>query len=372
MAFPQPRNHLYEVSLAIGNVTTPQLDLSLPIWTPGSYLAREYAHHVQDSTPTTGRSVTLPGGLVDKATWRIETGAGDDNQKTVRVNYRVYAIDWQRKPPPGRDSRLFQRRFAVHVRSGRDGPPASGQIHREGWRVTTPLALQPDPDGYYTAADYDRLIDSPTEIGAHKLLEFAVRGKPHRVAIWGQYEFDDNRLMNDLAKIVEEGAKMFGSLPRSLHLHHSITARHRRRHGASELQRQHDAARSLQIRARLQRLSGPGVARILPSLERQANPPFCAGPFDYQRENYTRGLWVSEERHLLLRRPVAAPRRTDRRERVPGRAWPTRSRLTNRRLEGSNNRPVGQLRRLDQALPARRKFRSTRRCPITRRASCSD
>src|SRR5919106_6034010 len=48
LAFPQPHTHLYEVSLAIGNVTTPQLDLSLPIWTPGSYLAREYARHVQD------------------------------------------------------------------------------------------------------------------------------------------------------------------------------------------------------------------------------------------------------------------------------------------------------------------------------------
>src|SRR5262249_31208483 len=45
LAFPQPHTHLYEVSLTIGNVATSRLDLSLPIWTPGSYLAREYARH---------------------------------------------------------------------------------------------------------------------------------------------------------------------------------------------------------------------------------------------------------------------------------------------------------------------------------------
>src|SRR5262245_14077100 len=60
LAFSQPHTHLYEVSLTIGNVATPQLDLSLPIWTPGSYLAREYARHVQDFSAGDGVERSLP------------------------------------------------------------------------------------------------------------------------------------------------------------------------------------------------------------------------------------------------------------------------------------------------------------------------
>src|SRR5262250_1771074 len=70
LAFPQPHTHLYEVSLTIGNVTTRSLDLSLPIWTPGSYLAREYARHVQDFNADDRSERPLPWRKIDKATWR--------------------------------------------------------------------------------------------------------------------------------------------------------------------------------------------------------------------------------------------------------------------------------------------------------------
>src|SRR5262245_3335714 len=92
LAFPQPHTHLFEVSLTIGNVTTPQLDLSLPIWTPGSYLAREYARHVQDFNAGDGSERPLPWRKIDKATWRIETAASGDSQKTVTGRHRSRAI----------------------------------------------------------------------------------------------------------------------------------------------------------------------------------------------------------------------------------------------------------------------------------------
>ena len=40
LSFPQPHTHLYEVTFTIGNVSTAQLDISLPTWTPGSRPAR--------------------------------------------------------------------------------------------------------------------------------------------------------------------------------------------------------------------------------------------------------------------------------------------------------------------------------------------
>jgi predicted metalloprotease with PDZ domain len=297
LAFPQPHTHLYEVSLTIGNVTTPQLDLSLPIWTPGSYLAREYARHVQDFNADDGSERPLPWRKIDKATWRIETAASADSQKTVRVSYRVYAneLATQTSHLDATHAYFNGASLFMYVPGAVNRPHRIKFITPEGWRVTTPLALKPDADGYYIAADYDRLVDSPTEIGAHKLLEFAVRGKPHRVAIWGQYEFDDNRLMNDLAKIVEEGAKIFGGLPYdhytfivhvqpgigggTEHLNSNVSMT---RPEAFKSERGYKGFLGLESHEYFHHWN---VKRIR---------PLALGPFDYQRENYTSGLWVSE------------------------------------------------------------------------------
>ncbi len=43
-----PETHLFEVTLQVAGWRSPRLDLKIPVWTPGSYLVREYARHVQD------------------------------------------------------------------------------------------------------------------------------------------------------------------------------------------------------------------------------------------------------------------------------------------------------------------------------------
>lgn len=310
LAMPQSHTHLYEVTFTIGNVTTPQLDLSLPIWTPGSYLAREYARHVQDFKAGEESAVALPWQKIDKATWRIVTGASGDKPKTIRAGYRVYAneLATQTSHLDATHAYFNGASLFMYVPSAKDRPHRIRFITPENWRVTTPLALQPDADGYYTAADYDRLIDSPAEIGTHKLLEFTVRGKLHRVAIWGQYEGDDDRLKNDLAKIVEEGAKIFGGLPYDhylfiIHVQPGIGG------GTEHLNSNVSMTRPEAFKnARdYKRFLGLESHEYFHHWNVKRIRPVALGPFDYQRENYTRGLWVSEGitsyyGDLLLRR----------------------------------------------------------------------
>jgi predicted metalloprotease with PDZ domain len=300
LAFSQPHTHLYEVTLTVANVATPQLDLSLPVWTPGSYLVREYARNVQDFKAGDESRGNLPWRKVDKATWRVEAGAGADRPKTIRVSYRVYAneLATQTSHLDATHAYFNGASLFMYVPSAKDRPHRIKFVTgpgTENWRVTTPLALQPDSDGYYTAANYDRLIDSPTEIGTHKLLEFTVRGKPHRVTIWGQYEFDDNRLKEDLAKIVEEGAKIFGGLPYehytfivgvqpgigggTEHLNANVSLT---RPDAFKSERGYRGFLGLESHEYFHHWN---VKRIR---------PLALGPFDYERENYTPGLWVSE------------------------------------------------------------------------------
>ncbi|HVG19866.1 MAG TPA: hypothetical protein VNI02_12520, partial [Blastocatellia bacterium] len=91
LSFPQPHTHLYEVAFAIGNVTTPQIDLVMPTWTPGSYLQREFARNVQEFAARDGSGRPLRWEKADKATWRVETGGANGAPRAINVSYRVYA-----------------------------------------------------------------------------------------------------------------------------------------------------------------------------------------------------------------------------------------------------------------------------------------
>lgn len=296
LSFPQPHTHLYEVTLTINNVATSQLDLSLPTWTPGSYLQREYARHVQDFS-VSDDSGQLRWQKVDKATWRVEAAAANDKPKTIRAKYRVYANELftQTSHLDATHAYFNGATLFMYVLSAKDQPHRLKIVAPDGWRVTSPLALAPEADGYFTAPSYDVLIDSPTEVGTHKLLEFAVRGKTHRVAIWGEFEFDENKLKDDLSKIVEEGAKLFGGLPYDqyvflVHVQPGIGGGTEHLN-ANVSQTRPDAFKSLRSYKGFLGLESHeyfhcwNVKRIR---------PLALGPFDYQHENYTRALWVSE------------------------------------------------------------------------------
>ena len=49
VSMSKPWTHLLEVEMRLKSAAMPEKsDVMLPVWTPGSYLVREYARHVQD------------------------------------------------------------------------------------------------------------------------------------------------------------------------------------------------------------------------------------------------------------------------------------------------------------------------------------
>src|SRR2546430_17699096 len=80
--------HLYNVEARFpigGNF----VHLRLPVWTPGSYLIREYQRHLQDLSCDDGAGLELAVEKIDKATWRVDARKASE----VRVRYRVYAYE---------------------------------------------------------------------------------------------------------------------------------------------------------------------------------------------------------------------------------------------------------------------------------------
>ena len=88
VAMSQPASHLFEVTLKISDWRSPTLDLKMPVWTPGSYLVREYARHLQDFSARSGGG-ELTSRKLSKNHWQIAT----NNSTEIKVSYRIYAND---------------------------------------------------------------------------------------------------------------------------------------------------------------------------------------------------------------------------------------------------------------------------------------
>ena len=79
--FPEAHTHYAEVEAIFPTGGQTSLELLLPVWTPGSYLIREYARHVEAV-----QSNGTPLAKTRKNRWRVETGGVAE----VGVRWRVY------------------------------------------------------------------------------------------------------------------------------------------------------------------------------------------------------------------------------------------------------------------------------------------
>ncbi|MEL6494592.1 MAG: M61 family metallopeptidase [Cyanobacteria bacterium J06623_7] len=293
VAMPQPAAHLFEVTLQVNNWRSPTLDLKMPVWTPGSYLVREYAKHLQDFTVRSGKG-QLVSQKLGKNHWQIDT----KDVREIKVSYRVYANDLTVRTNhldsthgyfngaalfffvPG----LEQQAIEVKIE-----PPQSD------WQVTTTLPPVSGTDNTFVARDFDTLVDTPFEIGTQQIYDFEVLGKPHAWAVWSQGNLNPERVIADTTKIIETEAEMFGGLPYEqylflLHLsgsgyggleHKDCCTLNYPRFGFREREKYE---RFLQLVAH-EFFHLWNVKRIRPqALEK----------FDYERENYTTSLWFCE------------------------------------------------------------------------------
>jgi predicted metalloprotease with PDZ domain len=309
IAMPQPHTHLYHVTLTIMNVVGTTLDIALPVWTPGSYLVREYARHVQEFAAFGGESAQpLEWHKVDKATWRVAAGDAD----VVHVRYKVYANELTVRTSHLDGSHGYFNPATVCMYAvGRTSEPCVVDVDvPDGWRVTTGL---PELDkgrrtndelstpsslvirrSSFVAQDYDELADSPFECGTHRLLTFDVDGVPHEIALWGHGNEDEAQLVADTRRIVETTRAMFGGLPyrRYLFIVHLAN-------GSGGLEHRNSVSMlvnrwTFQPRVAYERYLGLTAHEFFHVWNVKRIRPDTLGPFDYSRENYTRQLWTAE------------------------------------------------------------------------------
>jgi predicted metalloprotease with PDZ domain len=212
---PQPKNHRFELEAMIHGELGNCCELKMAVWTPGSYLVREYSRHLQDFAVRDGNGVSVPWKKIAKNHWRLDTR---NLQTPIGVSYSLYANELTVRTNHLDSTHGFFNGAATFLYiPGQEAQPIEVTIvppESAGgvpWAIATTLTeVAPNT---FRAENFDMLVDSPFEVGLHQKFEFEVLGKPHEWVIWGKGNVDVPKLIEDTRQIIETEAKLFGGLP---------------------------------------------------------------------------------------------------------------------------------------------------------------
>ncbi|MFL6228675.1 MAG: M61 family metallopeptidase [Pyrinomonadaceae bacterium] len=311
VSMPQPQTHLLQVEMRVagagGASLPPQLDLVMPVWTPGSYLVREYERNVQDFAATDGAGKRLDWAKTNKDTWRVETAGA----RAVLAKYAVYCNEFSPRTNDVNDRRAFWNNAAtlMYPDGNLSAPSTLRVVPQNGWKVATGLPPVTGERDTFRAENFDVLYDSPFLVSDFKTISFEVRGIPHRIVIDGEGNYDPEHVRRDVQKIVETEAGLIGEIPYHDYTFLLILDPTRGGGGTEHLNSTALTFRRFGFRPE----SGYRDFLTLVSHEFfhlwnvKRIRPDALGPFDYTRENYTRLLWVAEGvtsyyENLFLRR----------------------------------------------------------------------
>lgn len=289
---PVPAENSLAISLRLILQAGESIELALPTWIPGSYLIREFSRYLGELSAIGPEDEPVPMQRVDKARWRITARSAGE----YAVSYSVFAHELTVRSPHVDSSHAFFNGANVFLY-----PPereAEFAIELEepiGWKTFAPLPV--DDDGRFVTDDWDRLADTAFECGPHTLHSFEVSGVQHRLVFWGDegVRIDYTKLVEHTRKIVEYHEQFFGSLPYDRYdfvFHVTPSARGGLEHlyGTTlatpwayfEDEEKYADLLTLITHEHFHAWNGKRIR------------PVELGPFDYQNENYSKGLWVVE------------------------------------------------------------------------------
>ena len=301
--------HEVEVELALPpDLTEAAVVLTLPAWTPGSYLVRDYARLLDRVELRDAAGACRPVTKADKQSWTLPALPGGGtlryrlfcNDLTVRTNH----VD-------AGHAQLVGAATFLHARGETDRP---FEVRFEGfpddWRVATALPLK---SGAFFAADFDTLVDSPFELGRFRLHRFQCQGARFAFAISGRHAGDEDRIVAATRRIVETCAGIFGGFPFRRYLFQLTFAPGARgglEHRDSTLLL-HDP-HTLAAPAGYHDLFTLIAHEFFHVWNVKRLRDRRLGPFDYSGENHSRLLWFHEGftsfmQHLIVLRAGVVP-----------------------------------------------------------------
>ncbi len=293
--FPAPQTHYLSIEAVIPVAGEATPEIFMPVWTPGSYLVREYARNMEDITVTDGSGKRLAFAKSRKNRWRVETGGAAE----IHFAYKVYGREMSVRTNWVEDgfALLNGAPTFVSLVGGLNRPHDVQLVLPAAWKASM-TGLPEAPDGvahHYLAPDYDTLVDSPIVAGNPAVHKFEVDGIPHFLVNQGEAGvWDGLRSVSDVEKIVRRYREMWGSLPYKKYVFLNLITE-----SGGGLEHKNSVC---MMTNRWATSTRPGYVKWLDLVAHEyfhawnvkRLRPVELGPFDYENENPTKSLWVSE------------------------------------------------------------------------------
>ncbi len=333
-------NHNFRVTMTLEGVSKDTLELKMPVWTPGYYWIQNYPKNLSRLEITDAAGQKCAFRKTSKNVWNVVTGGAE----TVTASWVIYGnshsvadafIDTTHAfivpaalflYPEGELGSPCEVTFDLYpgwttistglepVTSPKEQEPVTisagnkkaTPTHRKP--AATPASQSPaamsagsellnGSGRTFSASCYDVLFDSPILAGNQEVMTFTVNSVPHHIAVLNPGSYDREALKRDYAKVVESAVSIIGEMP---YKHYTFLIMGKGMGGLEHLN-------SMAV------FTGREDGDIYPSDRRafrgwmefiaheffhlyniKTIRPIALGPFDYDRENYTNMLWVSE------------------------------------------------------------------------------
>ncbi|HME33916.1 MAG TPA: PDZ domain-containing protein [Candidatus Sulfotelmatobacter sp.] len=284
-----PEQHLGDVQIILP-AGAAQRELQLPVWN-ALYQVRDFAQFVNWVRAKDRSGNPLPLREVDKSRWQIQGTANG-----AIVEYQIYSdspgpFGAQLNPHHAFFNLAQILMYPVDARSA----PFTVRFSHvpEGWHIATPLTLA--SEGEFSAPNYDRLVDSPVEIGNFQESGFDEAGGHFRVVVDADpADYDMAKIVAALHKIVVAATTWMNDRPFD-----TYTFIYHFPRGPAGGGMEHSYSTAIDLNAdsmkqSLEALTGVTSHEFFHLWNVKRIRPQTLEPADYTKENYTRALWFSE------------------------------------------------------------------------------
>ncbi len=292
--------------------TGDETELMMAVWTPGSYMIREYAKHV-DRIDAKNDDGPLKMVKTKKNRWIVET----PDDKPFTVSYRIFCKEVSVRTNFVDNTHAVLTGAATIITI----PEQMQWTHEielqlpKAWTGSA-CSMRPvdDEENHYIAENYDEVVDSPIIAGLVDVYPFEVAGVPHYlVNVNDEGSWDGKKATEDLAKMVEAHHELWGCVPYDRYYFLNVL-------NDSGGGLEHDNCCLMMAGRRAFRSPGRYMSWLsLCSHEffhtwniRRLRPKTLV-TYDYENEIYTPSLWVAEgvtsyyEDLLLVRAGILEP-----------------------------------------------------------------
>ncbi len=295
MRAPAPETHVVEVVMTIPSRGLPEVEVMMPVWSPGYYRVEDYAEQLLDLAAEREDGRSLHVEVAHPNRWRVTTGGAP----RVVVRYRLrcersfvtgnwVAEDLGVLTGPSTFLRAVQ---------AADGPHEVSFELPPSWpALATGLdPVQESGAHRYRAADYDELADGPFLAGDLEIHEFRVEGVPHLLVDVGERgSWDGERVAEDLRRMVQQSLPLWGRLPYRRYVFLNVFRR-----GGGGLE--HASSSLLTTNAEgvatdegYRRWLSFAAHEYFHAFNVKRLRPVELGPFDYDAPPMTASLWLAE------------------------------------------------------------------------------